>query len=34
MEVEGIAGKELDEAQTKKYVADSVAYLRSLAEFR
>jgi len=34
MEVEGVSGRALDEAQTKRYVADSVAYLRSLAEFR
>jgi len=32
--VEGASGTELDEAETKKYVTDSVADLRSLAEFR
>jgi sugar phosphate isomerase/epimerase len=34
MEVEGVAGAPMTEEQTKKYVADSVAYLKSLAEFR
>ncbi len=34
MEVEGVAGVSMSEEQTKKYVADSVAYLKSLAEFR
>jgi len=34
MEVEGVAGTPMSEEQTKKYVADSVAYLKSLAEFR
>jgi sugar phosphate isomerase/epimerase len=34
MEVEGVAGAPMTEEQTKKYVADSVRYLKSLAEFR
>jgi L-ribulose-5-phosphate 3-epimerase len=34
MEVEGFHGVELDEAQTKKYIGDSAAYLKSLGNFR
>ena len=34
MEVEGVAGAPMSEEQTKKYVADSVRYLKSLAVFR
>jgi len=34
VEVEGVAGAPMSEEQTKKYVADSVAYLKSLGEFR
>ena len=33
MEVEGIKGVEWDEATTKKAIADSAAYLRSLGKF-
>lgn len=33
MELEGIKGVELDEEQTKQMVADSVAHMRSIAEF-
>lgn len=33
-EIEGIRGVEWDEAQTKKNIADSVAYVRSLGAFR
>jgi sugar phosphate isomerase/epimerase len=34
MEIEGIRGVEWDEAQTKKNIADSAAYVRSLGEFK
>ena len=34
MEVEGIHGVEMDEAQTKHYIADSVKYIQSLGNFR
>jgi L-ribulose-5-phosphate 3-epimerase len=34
IELEGTKGVEMDEAQTRAYVADSVAYLRSIAEWR
>jgi sugar phosphate isomerase/epimerase len=34
IEVEGIAGQTMNEEQTRKYIADSVAYLKSLAAFR
>jgi sugar phosphate isomerase/epimerase len=33
MEVEGVRGVTMTEAQTKQYIADSVAYLKSLGEF-
>jgi inosose dehydratase len=33
LEFEGVKGVELDEAQTKQAIADSVAYLKSLAVF-
>ncbi|MFH1919086.1 MAG: sugar phosphate isomerase/epimerase family protein, partial [Planctomycetota bacterium] len=33
MEVEGVTGVEMDEAQTKKYVEESAAYVRSLGKF-
>jgi len=34
MEIEGIKGIEWDEAETKKNIADSAAYLRSLGKFK
>jgi sugar phosphate isomerase/epimerase len=34
LEFEGVKGVELDEAQTKQSIADSVAYLKSLAVFQ
>jgi len=34
IEFEGVKGVELDEAQTKQSIADSVAYLKSLAVFK
>jgi sugar phosphate isomerase/epimerase len=34
MEVEGTHGVEMDEAQTKQYIADSVKYIQSLGNFR
>ena len=34
MEVEGIQGVEMTEAQTKQYIAQSVAYIRSLGKFQ
>ncbi len=34
IEFEGVKGTELDEAQTKQSIADSVAYLKSLALFK
>ena len=34
MEVEGFQGVVLDEAQTKKYIGDSAAYIKSLGNFR
>jgi sugar phosphate isomerase/epimerase len=34
MEVEGVAGAAMSEEQTRKYIADSVAYLKSLATFQ
>lgn len=34
MEIEGIRGVQWDEAQTKKNIADSAAYVRSLGEFK
>jgi inosose dehydratase len=34
MEVEGIHGVEMDEAQTKQYIAESVKYIQSLGNFR
>jgi len=34
IEFEGVKGVELDEAQTKQAIADSVAYLKSLARFK
>ena len=34
MEVEGVHGIEMDETETKQYIADSVAYIRSLGRFR
>ena len=34
IEVEGFHGVVLDEAQTKKYIGDSAAYIKSLANFR
>ncbi len=34
MEVEGIHGVEMDEGQTKQYIAESVKYIQSLGNFR
>jgi hypothetical protein len=34
IEFEGVKGVELDEAQTKQSIVDSVAYLKSLAVFQ
>jgi len=34
IEVEGIKGVQMDEAETKAYIAESAAYVRSLGEFR
>ena len=34
MEVEGVQGIEMDETETKRYIVDSVAYIRSLGGFR
>jgi sugar phosphate isomerase/epimerase len=34
MEVEGVQGVEMTEAETKKYIADSIAYIQSLANFK
>jgi sugar phosphate isomerase/epimerase len=34
MEVEGVKGVQMDEAQTKRYIADSVKYIQSLGNFR
>jgi len=34
IEVEGVQGLEMDESQTKSYIARSVAYIKSLGEFR
>ena len=34
MEVEGVQGVEMDEAQTKQYIAESVTYIQSLGNFR
>jgi inosose dehydratase len=34
MEVEGVQGVEMNEAQTKQYIAESAAYIRSLGKFR
>jgi inosose dehydratase len=34
IEVEGVQGVEMDESQTKSYIARSVAYIKSLGEFR
>jgi sugar phosphate isomerase/epimerase len=34
IEVEGVQGVEMDESQTKSYIAQSVAYIKSLGEFR
>ena len=34
LEFEGVKGVELNEAQTKKAIADSIAYIRSLAPFK
>ena len=34
IEVEGIQGLEMNEAQTKSYIAQSVAYIKSLGEFK
>jgi sugar phosphate isomerase/epimerase len=34
MEVEGTHGVEMDEAQTKQYIAESVGYIQSLGNFR
>jgi sugar phosphate isomerase/epimerase len=34
MEVEGIQGVPMNEAETEKYIADSVAYIQSLGDFK
>ena len=34
MEVEGVQGIEMDEIETKQYIADSVAYIQSLGRFQ
>lgn len=34
IELEGVQGAEMDESQTKSYIAQSVAYIKSLGEFR
>jgi L-ribulose-5-phosphate 3-epimerase len=34
IEVEGVHGVEMDETQTKRYIADSVAYIQSLGDFQ
>ena len=34
MEVEGVQGVEMDETQTKRYIAESVKYIQSLGNFR
>ena len=34
IEVEGVKGVEMNEAQTKRYIADSVKYIQSLGNFR
>ena len=34
IEVEGVQGVEMDEAQTKRYIAESVKYIQSLGNFR
>ncbi|NQT81779.1 sugar phosphate isomerase/epimerase, partial [bacterium] len=34
MEIEGVKGVEWDEAETKKNIADSAAYIRSLGKFK
>lgn len=34
MEVEGVQGVEMSEAETKQYIAESVAYIQSLGAFR
>lgn len=34
LEVEGVQGVEMTEAQTKQYIADSVAYIQSLGDFK
>ncbi|MCE5266897.1 MAG: sugar phosphate isomerase/epimerase [Planctomycetaceae bacterium] len=34
IEVEGVKGTEMDEAQTKRYIAESIRYIRSLGNFQ
>jgi sugar phosphate isomerase/epimerase len=34
IELEGVQGTEMDESQTKSYIAQSVAYIKSLGEFK
>jgi sugar phosphate isomerase/epimerase len=34
LEVEGVQGVTMDETQTKQYIADSVAYIKSLGDFQ
>lgn len=34
IEVEGVKGVEMDEAQTKQYIAESIEYVKSLGNFR
>jgi sugar phosphate isomerase/epimerase len=34
IEVEGVKGVAMDEAQTKRYIAESIAYIQSLGNFR
>ena len=34
MEVEGVQGVKMSEEQTKKYIAESIAYIQSLGDFR
>ncbi len=34
IEVEGVKGVQMDESQTKRYIAESVSYIQSLGDFR
>ncbi|MBN1393600.1 MAG: sugar phosphate isomerase/epimerase [Pirellulales bacterium] len=34
IEVEGVKGVEMDEAETKRYIAESISYIKSLGDFR